>query len=90
MFQTSERPDFSTSPWCDTTLITPRIATKDLWNAAALERHGWATGNQKYTISAEDTLKETRESPDKNMRLAIAAQKDEVTKNLKMHVELSA
>jgi PIF1-like helicase len=32
-------PDFSTTPWCDATLITPRNATKDLWNSAALERH---------------------------------------------------
>ena len=89
MFQTSERPDFSTSPWCDTTLITPRNATKDLWNAATLERHCWATGNQKYTISAEDTLKETGECPDQKTRLAIAVQKDKVTKNLKMRVELA-
>jgi hypothetical protein len=28
---TCEIPDFSTSPWCDATLITPRNATKDLW-----------------------------------------------------------
>ena len=84
-----ERPDFSTSPWCDATLITPRNATKDLWNAAALERHCWATGNRKYTISAEDTLKETGECPDQKTRLAIAAQKDEVTKNLRMRVELA-
>ena len=32
-----EIQDFSTSPWCDATLITPRNATKDLWNTAALE-----------------------------------------------------
>lgn len=84
-----ERPDFSTAPWCDATLITPRNATKDLWNAAALERHCRLTGNRKYIICAEDTLKETGEAPDKKTRYAIAGLKDEVTKNLKMRVELA-
>ena len=32
-------PDFTTTPWCNATLITPRNATKDIWNTAALERH---------------------------------------------------
>jgi hypothetical protein len=29
-------PDSTTAPWCDATLITPRNATKDRWNATAL------------------------------------------------------
>ena len=40
-----DMPDFTRAPWCDATLITPRNATKDLWNAAALERHCRMTGN---------------------------------------------
>jgi hypothetical protein len=84
-----EIPDFSTSPWCDATLITPRNATKDLWNSAALERHCRATGNRKYIISAEDTNKETGGVPDQRTKLAIAGLKDEATKNLKMRVELA-
>ena len=84
-----EIPDFSTSPWSEATLITPRNATKDLWNSAALERHCRMSGNRKYIISAEDTIKETGEVPDKRTKLAIAGLKDEATKNLKMRVELA-
>ena len=82
-------PDFTAEPWCDATLITPRNATKDLWNAAALEKHCWKTGNRRYVVSAEDTLKETGETPDTKTRHVIAGMKDEATKNLKMRVELA-
>jgi hypothetical protein len=84
-----EIPDFSTSPWCDAMLITPRNATKDLWNSATLERHCRATGNRKYIISAEDTNKDTGGVPDQRTKLGIAGLKDEVTKNLKMRVEMA-
>lgn len=82
-------PDFSTAPWSDATLITPRNATKDLWNTAALERHCRMSGNRKYIISAEDTIKETGEVPDKRTKLAIASLKDDETRNIKMRVELA-
>ena len=84
-----EIPDFSTSPWCDATVITPRNATKDLWNKAALERHSNRSGNRKYIIYAEDTMRDTGDTPDNVTKLAIAGLKDDVTKNLKMRVELS-
>jgi len=84
-----EIPDFSTAPWCDATLITPRNATKDLWNSAALERHCRMSGNRKYIIAAEDTMKETGDPPDMKTKVAIAGLKDDVTKNLKMRVELA-
>ena len=86
---TCEVPDFTAAPWCDATLITPRNATKDLWNAAALERHCRMSGNRKYVIPAEDTVKETGDVPDKKTRLAIAGLKDEATKNVKLRVELA-
>ena len=84
-------PDFMKAPWCDATLIMPRNTTKDLWNAAALERHCTRSGNRKYIISAEDsdTVKESGEVPNKETRLAIAHLKDDTTKNLKMRVELA-
>lgn len=86
---TCEIPDFTTSPWCDATLITPRNATKDLWNAASLERHCQRSGNRRYIVSAEDTVKDTGNVPDKKTKLAIAGLKDDVTKNLRMRVELA-
>ena len=84
-----EVPDFTKGPWCDATLITPRNAAKDLWNSAAVEKHSRMSGNRRYVISAEDTLEETGGIPDKKTRLAVAALKDEATKNLKRRVELS-
>ena len=84
-----DTPDFKTAPWCDATLITPRNATKDLWNAAALEKHCWTSGNRRYVVSAEDTIKDTGETPNKKTKHAIAGLKDEATRNLKMRVELA-
>ena len=82
-------PDFSKEPWSDATLITPRNATKDQWNSAALERHCRTSGNRKYIISAEDTIKDTGEVPDARTKIVIAGLRDEVTKNLRMRVELA-
>ena len=84
-----EVPDFTKAPWCDATLITPRNATKDLWNSAALERHCQTSGNRKYIICSEDTVKESGDVPNNATKLAIAQLKDDTTKNLKMRVELA-
>ena len=84
-----EVPDFLTEPWCDATLITPRNATKDLWNTATLERHCRMSRNHKYIISAEDMDKDTGQVPDNKTKLAIASLKDDATKNLKRRVELA-
>ena len=84
-----EIPDFTMALWCDATLITPRNAIKDVWNSATLDRHCHMSGNRKYIILAEDMIKETGNVPNKKTKLAIAALKDEATKNLKMQVELA-
>jgi len=47
------------------------------------------SGNRKYIIAAEDTMKETGDPPDMKTKVAIARLKDDVTKNLKMRVELA-
>jgi ATP-dependent exoDNAse (exonuclease V) alpha subunit len=82
-------PDFSTPPWNDATLITPRNATKDMWNTASIEKHCRTSGNRKYIVSAEDTIRDTGEPPDKRTQNIIAGLKDETTKNLKMRIELA-
>jgi PIF1-like helicase len=84
-----EVPNFNVAPWCDATLITPRNATKDLWNTAALERHCRRSGNRRYVVASEDTIKDSGEIPDRTTRLAIAGLKDEVTQSLKLRVELA-
>jgi hypothetical protein len=82
-------PDFTSPPWNDVTLITPRNAAKDAWNAAALERHCRMSGNRKYIVQAEDISIETGAEPDSQTSLAIAGVKDDVTKNLRRRVEIS-
>ena len=82
-------PDFLTFPWSEAILITPRNTTKDLWNSAALERHCRSSGNWKYIISTEDTIKATAGNPDQRTRLTIAGLKDDATRNLKMQIELA-
>jgi len=47
------------------------------------------SGNRKYIISAENTVKPTGETPNQTTRLAIAGLKDDATKNLKMRVEVA-
>lgn len=47
------------------------------------------TGNRKYIVSAEDTLVDTGNVPDKRTRMGIACLKDDATKNLKRQVELA-
>ena len=44
---------------------------------------------RKYIICAEDTMRDTGDTPDNVTKLVIAGLKDDVTKNLKMRVELS-
>ena len=44
---------------------------------------------RKYMICAEDTMRDTGDTPDNVTKLAIAGLKDDVTKKLKMRVELS-
>jgi ATP-dependent exoDNAse (exonuclease V) alpha subunit len=60
-----------------------------MWNLAALERHCRMSGNRRYVVSAEDTVKETGGRPDNNTRNAIAGLKDDATKNLRTRVELA-
>jgi hypothetical protein len=84
-----EVPNFTTAPWCDATLITPRNAAKDVWNSMSLAKHSCMSGNRVYVVSAEDTVLDTGETPDATARLTIATLKDDVTKNLKGRVELA-
>jgi hypothetical protein len=47
-------PDFTSAPWDEAILVTPRHSVKNLWNEHALARHCMKTGNQRYIVPAED------------------------------------
>jgi hypothetical protein len=49
--------DFSTLPWADALLVTPRHAVRRLWNDAALKKHGGQLHSMIFKCSAEDTIK---------------------------------
>lgn len=84
-----EVPDFTKAPWCDATLITPQNATKDLWNSAALERHCRTSGNRKYIICSEDTVKESGDVPNNATKLAIVGMKAMVILNIATEANLA-
>jgi hypothetical protein len=56
--QTSESVpvDFSTKPWKDARLVTPRHAVRTQWNEAAARKWCHESGNQLLVCNAEDTI----------------------------------
>lgn len=52
-----QETDFSTPPWCNAVLVTPRHAVRTQWNDAATRRHCACTGVQLFSCPAEDTIK---------------------------------
>ena len=49
--------DYSTPPWSDAVLITPRHAVRTQWNEASLKRHCQQTKHQIFICSAEDRIR---------------------------------
>jgi PIF1-like helicase len=49
-----EVPDFSTSPWKDVQLVTPRNSMRTQWNTAKLREHCRRSGEVLYVVDAED------------------------------------
>jgi len=64
--------DFTTGPWRDAILVTTRHSVREEWNKAAIRRHCFDTGHQRYIWVAEDTEKEGDGPLSKRARLALA------------------
>lgn len=47
-------PDFSSSPWNDAVLVTPRNGACNFWNEKALEQHCRKTQHTLFTVYAHD------------------------------------
>jgi hypothetical protein len=46
--------DFTSAPWNEAILVTPRHSVRNLWNEHAFARHSVETRNQHYIVPAED------------------------------------
>lgn len=53
-------PDFASTPWDDTILITPRNSVRTYWNEAASAKHSRSSGNVEYSFAAEDSVHHRR------------------------------
>ena len=53
----SSAVDFSTEPWADAALITPRHAVRMQWNEAASQKRCSETGHRLFICPALDTIK---------------------------------
>jgi hypothetical protein len=48
--------DYTTSPWKDARLVTPRHSVRTQWNSAAIRKHCAETHQRLYICPAEDTI----------------------------------
>ena len=49
--------DFSSRPWNDVSLVTPRHGVRRCWNEAAVQQHATESRHIVFTAEAEDTIK---------------------------------
>ncbi|OCH87120.1 hypothetical protein OBBRIDRAFT_709540, partial [Obba rivulosa] len=53
----AEPTNFTTAPWKDAPLVTPRHSVRRQWNKSAVRKHCREIGNQLFIAPAEDTIK---------------------------------
>jgi hypothetical protein len=84
-----EVPDFSTSPWKDVQLVTPRNSMRAVWNAAKLREHCKRSGEILYVVDAEDAAGKERRPLTSKERLTVAQMDVGNTARLESRVELA-
>jgi hypothetical protein len=82
-------PDFSTLPWSETVLVTPRNSVRDAWNKAKVREHCNRTGNALYVVGAEDSGGKERRALTNTERLTIARMSSKQTAQLENRIELA-
>lgn len=80
-------PDFSTEPWNDAVLVTPRNGSRVYWNMRKVEQHCRANGHTHYVFYARDNTKQRLLTLQE--RLVIASLKTEETNNLPNKVDFA-
>jgi hypothetical protein len=99
------RPDFSTPPWDDVILITPRNSVQSRWNIRAVIKHSISSSSMLYLCPAEDSAHGSLLSLSQRFSVARLTLKETehlptvlrlvqgmrvmVTRNLAVHVKLS-
>ena len=58
---TCEIPNFTSKPWDEAILITPRNSVCGTWNRVAICKHCARTGNILYIFDTKDTIGDARE-----------------------------
>jgi PIF1-like helicase len=84
-----EVPDFSSPPWKDVRLVTPRNSMRKVWNAAKLREHCKRSGEILYVVDAEDTVGKERRALTAEERLTVAQMNVADTARLENRLELA-
>ncbi|KAJ7507781.1 hypothetical protein B0H11DRAFT_1902810 [Mycena galericulata] len=82
-------PEWDTSPWTNTVLVTPRHAVRTKWNTAAVRKHCATAQQRLYICDAEDTVGRTEESLNLEQRIVVAGMTTKQTGKLSERVELA-
>lgn len=80
-------PDFTTAPWNDAVLVTPRNGARVYWNEQKVIQHCHSTGHTHFIVYARDNTKQGALTL--QQRLVIAAMKPDDTSSLPNRVDLA-
>ncbi|PPQ92734.1 hypothetical protein CVT25_015701 [Psilocybe cyanescens] len=84
-----DKPNFQEAPWSDAVLVTSRHVVREMWNVESLAKHCRTTGNIRYIVEAEDTVKKTGERPSISTRCKIAKLNEDHTQKLAETVQIA-
>ena len=84
-----EVPDFTSEPWNQATLITPRNCVRANWNKLALRKHCQESKNVLYVCDAEDTVGNERKPTTVDQKVIIAGMKPERTGKIAQRIEFA-
>jgi hypothetical protein len=82
-----DTPDFTTPPWDDAVLITPRNGSCSLWNERTLQQHCRRSRQTLFSVYARDSCDDDILTP--RQRLAVAHLKKNDTHHLPHKIELA-
>lgn len=82
-------PDFTTNPWRDVILVTPRHGVRVQWNSAAVMKHCIQSGERLLVSVAEDSVNNPRVRPSLSQRITIAGMVTKNTGMLDAEIELA-
>ncbi|KAJ7475396.1 hypothetical protein B0H11DRAFT_1917799 [Mycena galericulata] len=85
----STMPDWSTDPWRNAALVTPRHSVRTRWNTAALTKHCARAKQRLYICQAEDVVGREGTALNLEQRIIVAGMSVKQTGKLAERVELA-